>query len=501
MANRIRPIEEKVHAVSTALDSINVGAVAETIGIPESTLRYDINKVHDALPAVLENKKPCPRKVHEVEQVSVSSEEERPKQCPRCGHHRIWKNGTYWVFNWLAMLLVAWFPAVKIKIQRWRCSACGNELVSPEREKQAQAKVAWRQQVLRLLALSRFKLGLSVRKTQLLIGFTYVRSVSVGFIVNQTHAIGRCAEKVLGKLSSCKQKLANFLLYDETFPKLGKRAWSLGVAICEYGLIRSVRVVTDKAKDITAQLAMVVGIHYQPEYFLTDLDLHYGKYMNDAGLKLIHLRDIVHIIRQIVRLFDEAVRTVDLDVPKGTSFQERKRQLTLKRRLLGKQLQGLLDRVFDAFRVGNESVCVLRLLGLIGELKDKRQVIQTSSVKKLANRLERFLKKHGDAINLLLERAENESAPKTTNALESKNSIFKPVSRIAKFFPSFLNCQLIFAGVALMENFDVKERGVNKGTSAMQRAGINFDELGGKDFFEVVGLQVPQISIPGITDP
>ena len=114
--------------------------------------------------------------------------------------------------------------------------------------------------------------------------------------------------------------------------------------------------------------------------------------MNDAGLKLIHLRDIVHIIRQIVRLFDEAVSTVDLDVPKGTSFQERKRQLTLKRRLLGKQLKGLLDRVFDAFRMGNESVCVLRLLGLIGELKDKRQVIQTSSVKKLANRLERFLK-------------------------------------------------------------------------------------------------------------
>jgi transposase-like protein len=67
MANRIRPIEEKVHAVSTALDSINISAVAERIGIPESTLRYDINKVHDALPAVLENKKPCPRKVHEVE--------------------------------------------------------------------------------------------------------------------------------------------------------------------------------------------------------------------------------------------------------------------------------------------------------------------------------------------------------------------------------------------------------------------------------------------------
>ena len=129
MANRIRPIEEKVHAVSTALDSISISAVAETIGIPESTLRYDINKVHDELPAVLGNKKPGPRKAQEVEQVNVSSEEERPKQCPRCGHHRIWKNGTYWVFNWLAMLLVAWLPVVKVKIQRWRCSSCGNELV------------------------------------------------------------------------------------------------------------------------------------------------------------------------------------------------------------------------------------------------------------------------------------------------------------------------------------------------------------------------------------
>jgi hypothetical protein len=66
-----------------------------------------------------------------------------------------------------------------------------------------------------------------------LIGLTYVRTVSVGFIINQTHAIGRCAEKVLEKLSCCKQKVARFLLYDETFPKLGKYAWSLGVAIQE----------------------------------------------------------------------------------------------------------------------------------------------------------------------------------------------------------------------------------------------------------------------------
>jgi hypothetical protein len=507
MANRNRLIEEKTHAVSVALDSINVCAAAKAAGVPENTLRCDIKKLYDALPAVLKNKKPGPdkkqnsRNIDAVQYVNTGSESEngRPAGCPRCGHHRIWKNGTYRILNWLAMLLIAWLPMARVRVQRWRCALCGFELGSPEREKQAQARVAWWQQVRRLLAFSRFKLGLSVRKTQWLIKFIYVRRVSVGFIVNQTCTIGRYSEKILGKLSSCKQKCARFLLYDETFPKMGKRAWSLGVAMCEYGLIRSVRVVTDKAKDITAQLAEVVGIHYLPEYFLTDLDLHYGKYMNDAGLGLVHLRDMVHIIRQIIRLFNEAVRDVNLEVPKGTSFLERKHQLNLKRRLLRKQLQRLLDRVFEACRAGNEAVCVLRLQGIIEELKDKQQVIQTSSVKTLAKRLGRFMKKYGDTINILLERAEFESVPKTTNALESKNSIFKPVSRIAKFFPSLLNCQRLFAGVALMENFDEKMRGVNQGTNAMQRAGINFEELGGKNFFEVVGLPVPQISIPGIT--
>ena len=48
------------------------------------------------------------------------------------------------------------------------------------------------------------------------------------------------------------QKAARFLLYDETFPKLIKRIYSLGVVICEHGLIRSVRCIVDKTKDIPA---------------------------------------------------------------------------------------------------------------------------------------------------------------------------------------------------------------------------------------------------------
>ena len=91
-----------------------------------------------------------------------------------------------------------------------------------------------------------------------------------------------------------------------------------------------------------------------------------------------------------------------------------------------------------------------------------------------------------------------EDTPKTTNALESKNGIFKPFSRMAKSF-LLATGQAFFAGVALMENFDVKERGIHQGTSAIQRAGINLDDLGATDFFAAVGLDRPQISLASLT--
>jgi len=51
-----------------------------------------------------------------------------------------------------------------------------------------------------------------------------------------------------------------------------------------------------------------------------------------------------------------------------------------------------------------------------------------------------------------------------------------------------------------MENFDVKTRGPNQGTSAMQRAKINLDDFGATDFFSAVSLPEPQISLAYITD-
>jgi len=401
--------------------------------------------------------------------------------------------------NWLLMLAFGWLGVQKTRIQRYRCKVCGNELVSPERERQVEARKAWWNQINRLISLCRFKLRISVRMTQVLLKFVYARKVSIGHIERLTRKIGTRAESCLNRLSKCRQAVARFLLYDETFPKMKERVYSLGVAICEHGLIRSVRCILSKAKDITAQLRDVAGEHFRPEYFLTDLDLMFNKYMKSAGLELKHLRDRVHLIRQIIRLFEEAVRDVILDVPKGLTMKLRKKQLKLKRKLVRKHLRPYLYMVFKAFSPGYESVCVLILEGVVSELQNPACIIQTPSIQKLSVRLNRFVRKHGSAINKLLELHVEEGTPTTTNPLESKNGIFKPFSRSAKFFSNPERCQAFFAGVALYENFDIKTRGINKGTSAMQRAQINLDDFGATDFFCAVGLPKPQISMSEIT--
>ncbi len=500
MANRIRSIEEKVQSVKIALGYINIDAAARETGTSASTLRYDLKKVKDALPKLLNNKVPGPKKSpnKHSESATTASSGEEPIVCPKCGG-KVTKNGTYCILNWFLMLTLGWLGIQQIRIQRRRCNVCGHEIISSERSRQAEARKAWWNQVNRLVCLCRFKLRLSVRMIQILVEFVYARRISIAHIERLTQRIGNRAEIALNRLSRCRQAVARFLLFDETYPKMKERVYSLGVAICEHGLIRSVRCIVSKAKDITAQLRDVVGEHFQPEYFLTDLDLMFNKYMKAAGLKLIHLRDRVHLVRQIIRLFAEAIREVTLDVPKGLALSIRKKQLKLKRKLLRKCLKPYLYLIFKAFSPGHESVCILSLEGIVAKLQDSSCIIQTASIQNLADRLDRFIKKHGDTINKLLQLHVEQNTPTTTNALESKNGIFKPFSRSSKFFSNPKRCQSFFAGIALYENFDIKTRGINKGSSAMQRAKINLDDFGATDFFSAVGLMKPQISLSGIT--
>jgi len=498
--NRVIPIETKVKIMEASLCLSRVDELAAHHGVSPGAIYYWFNeKVKPALGEVLQNDPPGPEPKPAPEVAAAQAMPERPAACDQCGSTHIWRNGTYRVINWVWLLSIGWLVGLqKAIVQRWRCAECGHELVAAERHKQAAARRAWWQQVKRLIGLSRFKLGLSVRKTQILVAFAYGRQVSVGFIQRQTQQVGKRSQTVLERLSACRQKVAHFLLYDETFPKLGKRAYSLGVVICESGLIRSVRTIRRKAQDIPKQLRQVVGVHYQPEYFLTDLEVTYAEYLKRAGLSLKHLRDIVHLMRQIGRLFDDAVKEVTLDVPKGLPHKERQKQRRLKQRLLRKRLQPILATAHKAFAPGYEAVCVLMLEGVISQLRDPKLILQTESVQRLANRMERFVKKHGPAINTVMEMAVRAGTPKTTNSLESKNALFKPFSRIAKSF-RLATAGDFFAGVALMENFDVKSRGLHQGTSAIQRAEINLDDLGATDFFAAVGLQKPQISPAAFT--
>jgi hypothetical protein len=498
--NRVIPIETKVKVMQESLCLSNVEAIAASYEVSVGALYYWFNeKVKPALGEVLKNDPPGPEPKPDLEEKDVEAIVERPEACDRCGSMHLWKNGTYEVINWIWLLTIGWLVGLqKVIIQRWRCAQCGHELATVERQRQAEARRAWWQQVKRLIGLSRFKLCLSVRKTQILVGFAYGRQVSVGFIQRQTQRVGKRAQAVLERLSDCRQKVAHFLLYDETFPKLGKRAYSLGVVICEYGLIRSVRTIRHKAKDIPDQLRQVVGAHYHPEHFLTDLEVTYGEYLARAGLSLKHLRDLVHLMRQIGRMFNDAVKEVTLDVPKGLPQKERQNQRHLKQRLLRKRLKPLLTTAFKAFAPGYESVCVLMLEGVVSQLRDPKLILQTESVQRLARRMERFVKKHGPAINALVEMAVKAGTPKTTNSLESKNALFKPFSRIAKSL-RLATAWNFFAGVALVENFDVKSRGLHQDTNAIQRAVVNLDDLGATDFFSAVGLDKPQISPTAFT--
>jgi hypothetical protein len=276
VANRIRPIDEKVEPVRIALQQINVAAAASEAGVPASTLRYDLNKLDQALPEVLANHRPGPKPGQlAADMLAQPPPQEEAGTCAECGG-RVRKNGTYSVLNWAMMLIMGCLGLHTVLIQRWRCQVCGHKIISRERARQAEARRARWQQVNRLIAFSRFKLRLSMRATQLLVRFVYTQPVSLGHIERSTQRVGKRAEGALARLSQCRQAVAHFLLpvppaglaFDETFPKMKKRTYGLGVGICEYGLIPSLRCVTHKTQDISAQLRRVVDDHFPPNYFL-----------------------------------------------------------------------------------------------------------------------------------------------------------------------------------------------------------------------------------------
>lgn len=502
MANRIIPIETKVNALRQCLVLQNVEAVAEEQGIsPNSIRNWFVDKVLPSLSDALAKENPGPKpkaiptRLAEGKPVASSAEvDERPENCPHCQSSRVWKNGAYWVINWLAFLRLRWFSQKRVAIQRIRCGTCGREIDTVQRRSLAQARrQAW-QFFKQLAAFSKFKLGLSNRRTALLTAFTFGRTVSATFVNDGTHTVGQKAQATLKRIANCRQKVAHVLMGDETFPHIldwqsvRAKGHSLGVAICESGLIRGVKVVRNQARDLGALFKGVVGKGFQPQYFLSDFDVHFPKIVSRAieGIRL--LKDFVHAERIIGRCFEAAVRQVNLEVPKGTAPKERQKQRDLKRRLLRKRLEPVRALFIKAFQPGYESVALLYIEGALARLQDPQIVIQTERVCYLHKQLTKFFVKHGKTLEFQFEQKALVGLVCTSNLLESKNSIFKLFARIAQSFQRSETCEWFWSGVALMENFDVKKRGLHHDASAMQRAEINLNDLGAHSFFEAVGL-------------
>jgi hypothetical protein len=480
----------------------NVEAVAEEQGVsPNSIRNWFVDKVLPSLPEALAKENPGPkpkaaptRAVKGKQAASSTEKDERPDHCPHCQSARVWKNGMYWVINWLAFLTMRWFSQKRVAIQRLRCGTCGREIDTVQRQRLVQARRQGWQFFKQLAAFSKFKLALSNRRTALLAAFAFGRAVSATFVSDTTHTVGQKAQAVLKRVANCRQKAAHVLMGDETFPhildwqSIRAKGHSLGVAICECGLIRGVKVVRHQARDLGSLFKGVVGKGFQPLYFLSDFDVHFPKIISQAIDNIRLLKDFVHAERIIGRYFEVAVRQVTLEVPKGASLKERQKQRDLKRRLLRKRLEPVLALFIKAFQPGYESVAFLYIEGALARLQDPRIVIQTESVRYLHKQLTKFFAKHAATLEFQFEQKALVGLVCTSNLLESKNSIFKLFARIAQSFQRSETCEWFWSGVALMENFDVKQRGLHQGTSAMERAEINLDDLGAHSFFEAVGL-------------
>ena len=130
MANRIIPTATKVNAMNQCLVLQNVEPVAKELGVASNSIRnWFATKALPGLPEALAKEHPGPKpkvtprptrpalqspdalsgSVSQGKRAALSMEvEERPDHCPQdcfacpyCQSSRVWKNGRYWVINWL----------------------------------------------------------------------------------------------------------------------------------------------------------------------------------------------------------------------------------------------------------------------------------------------------------------------------------------------------------------------------------------------------------------
>lgn len=295
------------------------------------------------------------------------------------------------------------------------------------------------------------------------------------------------------KLSLCKAtKKAIVAITDETFPKVFHKSVCLGLVICEYGLIRGLACVKKSSSSIKGLVRQCIGKSFQPIFLLGDFLPAYAEVAKQ--LNLIRLTDFVHAIRHIYKLVRTSIGNIHLVLKdqKRLSPKERKELLCLKKRLLKKQVMPVMQTLFKGLKKEYRAVGHLYIIGALADLK--RLTEQFPSLLLLYKVVNKFVHKYIGAWCFQMELAHTiPIIPTTSNSVESKNSILRVFSNRIKAFSSKASLVRFFNAVALWENFDLKERGCYKGTSAILRVGINLSDFGATNFFEAVELEkVPQ---------
>jgi hypothetical protein len=225
---------------------------------------------------------------------------------------------------------------------------------------------------------------------------------------------------------------------------------------------------------------------YDPKYFLSDYDKEYPVIIEEVKKGIIIMKDFVHAVRQIYRDMKTAINKVTVSGISGLTKEKQKAIIDMKKRLLLKQANRILYRLIKGFKSRYAGVGTIYLEGALEDLKELS--MKFPSLGNFYKKTQKFINKYIDFWAVQMEMSVKEGIPTTSNILESMNSIFKAFIKKAKCYgnPEGLDC--FFSTVALLQDFDVKTRGKNVGTSAIMRAGIDLDEFGAKDFFEAVNL-------------
>jgi hypothetical protein len=220
---------------------------------------------------------------------------------------------------------------------------------------------------------------------------------------------------------------------------------------------------------------------------MSDYDQSYPKMVKDIDPDIILCKDFVHALRIIYRDARTSINKIKAKT-RGKLTKSKKKEITqLKKKLIRKKLYRLLYRLSRGFKKDNAQIGAIYIEGGLAELKELAE--RFPSLQHFYKKTAKFVHKYIEIWTLQMELNFKEGLPTTSNSIESKNSLINIFRNNSKCFETNNTMEDFFCAVALMENFSVKTRGKNKGSSAIMRTEVDLKQLGGQDFFELVGLE------------